>query len=1002
VPTFELRTGVLVSLLVAPAIAATEAAEVAVDLLTTPPGRETVVRTPTGEPFAILLVNRAPSGLYRITSDLELAPGSPQPPSLRHVVEPQPPRESELGKLAISPECDEYQDRMHDLVRSVDEAEAEARTRAFLAKMDAKVCPRLDGLGRVTLERVRFRFGPDRSLQSNDTLRVTVERLDPQTRGVVREWRLVFKAGGPKYRWAHATEDEWLVAETSLDVAQMVVFAKTRKLADADALGFELEPPNAAPGTLGFKVSVRPEVDRPPVETVLSFADHAWSPATQATFASVLLQRLQLKAAASSRPSAVLDSLLDLRGTVIAGESLRVSRGLETSMLDPTLHEQAALVLGALGLREASGVFFDSRRTLCRMAAHLGLASALRAGRASSLEGQYAEALLLSLAGRETDALARTTALQAGRPSRSQAAWIRSLRMRNTGDWRLLDRPAAATLLERLEWYRAVNHALGGTRSLELLRATRAEEIPDWSWIALERGFAVEEGHEFAGGGDLGYQVDELVAVWREMTGAELGRGPKAIAAALNDAPGRGIAVESGTAVPRVIDRGTWAYFHQRHLSHHAQAAESFLATSLGVKESAAEARATLTAAFDGLRLFPFLATAWEARGLLPGRGAYCDRMVSEVQQRPEVVTIENWSVADRHCPRARDTEALPPPERWFATVIPFGSAYDTPNRLKVRPLLRRVDRRRTGELGVIAPYDRAVLQHRMDAELGFEPAVDGVRQIYAPVLDYNVAAMRRVARAMKDDVEGYSKAYERIAALTPDAYLDLGDYLADRDRDPDAARAYALGMEKATDRVAASQNAEWLVNYYFDGGRLEEAMRVASDAASVGSDGGLRTLGRLMERMARYDEAVDLYEKIADRYDNRSVLDEFYVRYERRVGGSRYRAEAERARSAIFPEGLSRVTLADFQQSKPPAPTDGLGMGPFPLTDKLKRFGLRPHDVVVALDGYRVRNEAQYLCVRSFSDEPDMTAIVWRDGAYVSVKGVFKRRRFGPAPQTL
>lgn len=77
----------------------------------------------------------------------------------------------------------------------------------------------------------------------------------------------------------------------------------------------------------------------------------------------------------------------------------------------------------------------------------------------------------------------------------------------------------------------------------------------------------------------------------------------------------------------------------------------------------------------------------------------------------------------------------------------------------------------------------------------------------------------------------------------------------------------------------------------------------------------------------------------------------------------------------------------------------DWFFIGQDSMTEKMRRFGLRTGDVVLALDGFRVRDDDQYLCVRGFSDEPEMQAIVWRDGRYLEVKGQFKRRRFGPAP---
>jgi tetratricopeptide (TPR) repeat protein len=461
-----------------------------------------------------------------------------------------------------------------------------------------------------------------------------------------------------------------------------------------------------------------------------------------------------------------------------------------------------------------------------------------------------------------------------------------------------------------------------------------------------------------------------------------------------------------------VIDSGTWAFFHQRHLCHGAQAAESFLASALGLKAQAADTRKVLSQALGQLRLFPFLLKVWEWRDASPGTGVAaereaaarpgmlaeesCRRLVAAVQQAPEFVTPSNWDSVHKWCPGARDTEAMPPLDRWFSTVLPSGTAFDSRTRLMVGPLVVRLDLGRLESLRTLAPYDSAVLLGFAGRKLGAEPKVEELRTIYGPLLDYDIVVMRHVLGSLRDDVDGSRRAYERMVAVHPDSYFGLGAYLADRGLDDDAAHAYALGLEKGEDAVLASNNAEWLVHYSFDRNKANEALAIATRAASVYSSRGLQTMGRLMERMGRYGEAVQWYRKIADRYEDRSELEDFAIRYERRVGDGKHLAESEAAIKSRFPTGLVKVSLSDFAQA--PGMGDGLYIGPNDMTEKLRRFGMRPGDLIVALDGYRIRDGRQYLCVRSFSDEPDMTVIVWRGGKYVEVKGLFERRRFGPA----
>jgi hypothetical protein len=52
--------------------------------------------------------------------------------------------------------------------------------------------------------------------------------------------------------------------------------------------------------------------------------------------------------------------------------------------------------------------------------------------------------------------------------------------------------------------------------------------------------------------------------------------------------------------------------------------------------------------------------------------------------------------------------------------------------------------------------------------------------------------------------------------------------------------------------------------------------------------------------------------------------------------------------------------------------------------------------DVVVALDGWRVRTLHEHYAIRSFDDDPDFLPIVWRDGKYLEVAARRLFRSFG------
>src|SRR4029453_10004592 len=134
----------------------------------------------------------------------------------------------------------------------------------------------------------------------------------------------------------------------------------------------------------------------------------------------------------------LIGALRDLQRDVLLAQNERLSNVLAADFWNPSHHESAALLLSAFALREASGTFLDLRRTLCRLTAHLALADALRGAHDRTLQGRLAEAALLSLVGRQQDAVARLNATTSAELPEEARAWLRALRLRATLDWRLL------------------------------------------------------------------------------------------------------------------------------------------------------------------------------------------------------------------------------------------------------------------------------------------------------------------------------------------------------------------------------------------------------------------------------------------------------------------------------------------------------------------------------------------------------------------------------------
>jgi hypothetical protein len=139
----------------------------------------------------------------------------------------------------------------------------------------------------------------------------------------------------------------------------------------------------------------------------------------------------------------MLAALTSLRVETLVEQDRRVSAALTRDIRSPAAHEDAALLIGALVLREAAGRFDDVRAELSQMTAQLAIARALRGDKVDRVPGRVtgalAEMVLLVSLGRQRDAVDRLDRLNAaigtaGAPA--VRAWTHALRLRATGDWR--------------------------------------------------------------------------------------------------------------------------------------------------------------------------------------------------------------------------------------------------------------------------------------------------------------------------------------------------------------------------------------------------------------------------------------------------------------------------------------------------------------------------------------------------------------------------------------
>src|SRR5205823_2684558 len=184
-----------------------------------------------------------------------------------------------------------------------------------------------------------------------------------------------------------------------------------------------------------------------------------------------------------------------------------------------------------------------------------------------------------------------------------------------------------------------------------------------------------------------------------------------------------------------------------------------------------------------------------------------------------------------------------------------------------------------------------------------------------------------------------------------------LGELLLLDNREREAVAAYERLVAHARDRVVVSQNVTWLVRYYYDHGRVHDAEAVAAAAADVASGGGLQTQAELFDAEGRYDEAERAYRELARHYTSDTApLGMFLMRRALEAHDKALEVRSADLLRHDFPNGLEHVTTYALDAS----PTDGVTFKRFGR--RPASFGLEAMDVVVAVDGWRVRTARQFI----------------------------------------
>lgn len=227
-----------------------------------------------------------------------------------------------------------------------------------------------------------------------------------------------------------------------------------------------------------------------------------------------------------------------------------------------------------------------------------------------------------------------------------------------------------------------------------------------------------------------------------------------------------------------------------------------------------------------------------------------------------------------------------------------------------------------------------------------------------------------------------------KAAALEPVYYGNLSRYFETRDE----AKAAAYGeksFELDPDKVRVSSNSEWLMRYYLRTGKKKRAQEIAEFCGDVYSARGLSTLAEFYETTSNYAKAFQTYVAREERYEEWGDVIWFIKRYQKATGESTYDGEIKKRLDKIFPRGIEKVTMKDFQGP----PTDGVLINQD--NDLLRVAGLSKGDIIVATYGMRMHWLIQYIYARDTSPMA-LDLIVWKKDHYEKVQADPPHHLFG------
>jgi len=774
-------------------------------------------------------------------------------------------------------------------------------------------------------------------------------------------------------------ESQFIVETICTDLAGMFYYTKSQSPLSPEPIVAEAqEVLDAAPENPRYQLLIKFPGKITSLRLEIAMDQPIWDPRPYDSIVSSLAQKFAITrntspqtnhAASFAGSTKLVEALLELDGPTLERFNQQISEALTRNFLDRELHEQAALLLGAFGLREASGRFTDNRLALCRMTAHLAFARGLDRTAPPGLAGRLADAVLYTLMNNQRDVLQRCDDLAKSDPQ--LAPWIRALRTFATGDYRPLRQIMPLSHIERIA-FSSAGATLNGP-------GLHFRDLSSWEFQSDLDAIRLFAEHHYSGtaGYVLFQQMNLELKEIAEVT--QLARhekfDEKNLASLLQANPEGCVSFSSPTqAVVRVISWGHWSRYFQRHLCHAVPHSYEFLKSQPGFAKDAEEWLARYRTLLKGLKFAPLI-EIFLARDEPSFQKAIDDGIALTVAA-PHLISPELWVDISHQSGLFPLYHPVPNDHisEWHRHDPPAGTVHAMRGRslhLAVRGGQKN-STERLEELNRMAPYDRYIATTILRLKSRAGSHFKELSVFLEPLLDYS-ATMWNGSYAFthtEDLIRDHPARYYPLAQIVWGMNEDTGFNYIQR------------GIDQNADPATGAFLSQNLIYYYLRKNLIDKAERVATWAGKVPGEAGPRAQIRFLRAVGRVEESIEVSRAFEDHFNDSRSFTAACMHYRYITHDHRYDAAMEKRLGDLFPIGIEKINPTNFTQR----PMDGVVVV---IENELtQEAGLKRGDVVVAVSGVRIHDWHQYDYARYLDEKPQTTLLIWDGARYVTRTG--------------